>query len=212
MKTLVHINLIFLILMSLSVTAHGQKVNPWDMPSTPEELYQNYEATHPKQFFQHLQRAALFYYKAGKEHAFEQWNQGFGESQWVSHDGLWFLMSFSCKRDMVITQPVLKKLLYKKGVLSSFMDGTGKRIGDIACNQLRKTPKGTIVFMKKYFWSGVKGTTRQFWTMVKIPGTDIYLGQFYPTQKYTKKELLGEIDGWYLKDYNTLWDMYEKNK
>lgn len=191
--------------------AHANKDNPWDRPSTLEELYEQYSFTPPQIILHHLQRAALYFHKVGEDKALEVFNRNYGESEWNAHDGYRFAKIISCKNDVILTHPTLKKIINRKGFASSYKDGKGKQFWLIGCNRLKKHPKGSVTEIS-LFWSGIKGLSRQLVIMVPIPGTDYQVQTFYPTLEHQEEFVQTQLEGWSLPDYNKLYDIYNNKK
>lgn len=204
------ISIFMAVTMALSTLVYAEKENPWDRPSTLEELYEQYSYTSAQLILHHLQRAALYFHKVGKDKAFEALNRGYGDSEWNANDGYRFAMIISCKQDTVYTHPTLKKMLNRKGFLSSYKDGKGKQFWLIGCNSLKEHPKGSVTSIN-LFWSGIKGLSQQLVIMVPVPGTDYQISTFFPTSKYSKLEVQEKLEEWSLPDYNRLSESY-KNK
>ena len=188
----------------------GNSDKPWSPPSTPKELYHLYEYTSPQLMLHHVQRAALYFHKVGKQQALEQFNRAYGESEWNTHDFYRFLQIYNCRLGLLEAHPILKKLLNKKDFLFSYKDAEGKQLILIGCNRLNDYPRGTVT-VSTMFWAGVKGVSRQMLIIVPIPGTDYQAVTFFVTEKYTEKELQEKMGAWSLPEYNRLLVMYENN-
>lgn len=189
----------------------GNAREPWDNPSTPEELYELYSQFTPVAVLHHMQRGALYYHKVGKEKAFEQFNRLNGESEWNTHEWYRFFAILDCKKDMMVTHPVLKNIILKSGFLSSYKEVNGRVIGTRLCNQLKKKPKGTALLIHS-FWAGIKGTVRQYIMLTKVPGTQYSAAGFYASEKYTQKEVQAMLDKNTLISYDRLYEKLEGKK
>ncbi len=210
MKRLIRFFSIYMFLIGISHEAHSREI--WERvwtPETTQEIYDEFTDLDRESKFKLIQRTAIYYHVVGEKQFLIDLNQkprSLYES--VTRTYAHYSNAVSCKRDMFLTHPVVKKIVGKKGLFTGFKDAKGLSVGLGLCNRIKMHPKGAAVKIN-FFSAGVTGTMQQYFVGLKVPGTDVIMTTYFNIPDKSVEEVEAMMMNWHLPTYNQLYEQME---
>lgn len=211
MKRLISFFSISILLIGITNEVYAREI--WERVWTPDstqEIYDEFTDLDRESKFKLIQRTAIYYHVVGEKQFLIDLNQkprSLYES--LTRTYMHYANAVSCKRDMFLTHPIVKKIVGKKGMFTGFKDTKGLSIGLSFCSRIKTHPKGAAVKID-LFSAGVTGTMQQYFVGIKVPGTDVIMTTYFNIPDKSVEEVEAMMMNWQLPTYNRLYEQKEK--
>ena len=202
---------LFIIFFSLSPSLAEEKKKQFTINS----IYNHFETLSIKNFFQHVQRAALWLSVEG-ECGLEEINKPYTKWNYMDAMSPYFCV-IDCEKSQLVAHPnpSVQWLLNKQDIFKNNKDKNGKLWIIAGCENIKENPKGFWLSQFTTFERNITGLAERLFVQtvfVQVPNSTMQIAGFFPYRALTvsesehKAKLLNEkIEDWSIKEFKALY-------
>jgi len=152
-----------------------------------QEMYAAFDKHGPQAVIAHGRKAVKYIQSGGDLNVF---NDGNNKDWWPDRPFFSPIIVMRCDELRDVTHPItiMREALLQPGMVKKFADLDGQKTFFILCRKVRGIPQGVWMF-QRHFWPGTTEPLKLAVMLMPVKGTPYQLQLFYPTEKYTLKQL-----------------------
>lgn len=204
-----------LFLFVILLTAYPSIAEEKEHKFSVEGIYNHFETLSIKNFFQHVQKAALWLSVEG-EYGIEEINKPYTKWNYMDAMSPYFCV-IDCEKSKLIAHPnpSIQWLLNKQDLFKNNKDKNGKLWILVGCNKINEYPKGFWLSQYTTFERNITGLAERLYIQtifIQVPNSSMQIVGFFPVRSssITESEQITEklnsmVETWSIKEFNAIY-------